>query len=86
MGEPESRDVGGAEKLTCPRKRTNCHPLDLIASGDAFTCCGAPEAFLPYRVCMGTAKTERSMLWNYNETQLLNMVSVVARSLASVKE
>lgn len=88
MDKPESGDVGGAEELTCPLKKTNCHPLDVIASGDDFTCCGAREAstvsLFPYCVCVvGHCQDAR---WYYSETQLLNMVSVVSRSLASVKD
>lgn len=88
MGEPESGHVGGAEELKCPRKHTNCHPLDLIASGDDFTCCGARDpsdvSLFPYCVCVvGHYQDAR---WYYNETQLLNMVSVITRSLASVRE
>lgn len=76
------------EELTCLRKDTRCHPLDLVASGDAFTCCGARDpitvSLFPYCVCVvGPYKGVRRY---YNETQLLNMVSVVTRALASVKE
>lgn len=81
--------MGKPEELKCPRKYTECHPLDLVTSGGAFTCCGAqcvPHAFFPYRVCMVTAKTEPSLMWNFSETQLLNIVSVVTRALAAVRE
>lgn len=86
--------MGKPEELTCPRKQANCHPLDLIAAGDDFTCCGAREAIgechrgavglLPFCVCM--VEPGKDMAWYYKETQLLNMVSVVTRALSATKE